>query len=283
MSLRKNITSQLRALLAIILFTSVMVENASAQILAYGAETIVNTTTAGNQSDPAIAMDASGNYVVVWASEDQDGEDFGIYFQRYDNTGTAVGVETQANVTTAFGQRNPDVAMSATGEFAICWQSNFEDTDGLGVWYAVYDNSGTLVQRQRVNDSAADEQMNPKVAMRHDGYFIVGYADDGQDGNGVGISYQPFSVTGVAQIGESVANPTTTGYQALPDIAMDSAGNYTWVWQTDGQDGDRAGIFGQRYDQSYSTVGSEFQVNTTTAGNQQEVAIAKNYNGDVTK
>src|SRR5437016_5448976 len=33
-----------------------------------GAETLVNTTIAGTHSDPRVAADAAGNYVVVWST-----------------------------------------------------------------------------------------------------------------------------------------------------------------------------------------------------------------------
>ena len=31
-----------------------------------GGETLVNTTTAGNQQNASVAMDANGNFVVAW-------------------------------------------------------------------------------------------------------------------------------------------------------------------------------------------------------------------------
>ena len=254
--------------------------NFYSQISTSGSETIVNTTTANDQKEPAVAMDSSGNYVVVWSSQVQDGMDYGVFFQRYNNSGTPIGSETQVNVTTNHGQRKPDVAMNPDGSFVITWQSNFEDTDGSGVWFALYDNTGSLIQRNRVNDSSADEQMDPTVAMRYDGYFVVGYSDDGQDGNNWGVSFQGFSSTGVAQFGEKVPNSTTLGYQGLPDVAIDSAGNYTWVWQSENNDGSGMGIFMQRYDKNNNTIGSETQVNTTTSGNQQEPSIAIDRNGN---
>ena len=52
-------------------------------------------------------------------------------------------------------------------------------------------------------------------------------------------------------------------------MAALSDGGFVAVWHASGdQDGDKKGIFGQRYDAQGVTVGSEFQVNTTTAGNQ---------------
>ncbi len=52
------------------------------------SETLVNTYTKGNQLDGTIAMDAAGDFVVVWASqgEDPDGS-WGIYAQRFNSMG----------------------------------------------------------------------------------------------------------------------------------------------------------------------------------------------------
>jgi len=43
-----------------------------------GGEFQVNTFTIGHQVDPAVAMDAAGNFLAVWASESSDGDRTGI-------------------------------------------------------------------------------------------------------------------------------------------------------------------------------------------------------------
>ena len=53
-----------------------------------GGETLVNTATANAQSigagvSQAMASDASGNYIVVWQSDLQDGSGSGIYAQQF--------------------------------------------------------------------------------------------------------------------------------------------------------------------------------------------------------
>ena len=47
----------------------------SAQV---GVETRVNTYTTGNQLNPSVAMDANGDFVVVWQSFGQDGSSDGV-------------------------------------------------------------------------------------------------------------------------------------------------------------------------------------------------------------
>lgn len=69
--------------------------------------------------------------------------------------------------------------------------------------------------------------------------------------------------------GEFQVNTTTAGNQDSPTVARDAAGNFVVVWEEqNGLDGDFRGIFAQRYNAAGVPQGPEFQVNTTTAGNQ---------------
>jgi hypothetical protein len=71
-------------------------------------------------------------------------------------------------------------------------------------------------------------------------------------------------------------NTFTTEGQNSSAVGVDGDGNFvvTWVSEdnvsvgAEGQDGDLAGIFAQRFDAAANPVGPEFQVNTTTAGAQ---------------
>jgi hypothetical protein len=51
--------------------------------VAQGTEFLVNTFTANNQRFPSAAIDSSGDFVVTWQSNGQDGSSYGIYAQRY--------------------------------------------------------------------------------------------------------------------------------------------------------------------------------------------------------
>src|SRR5262245_55162910 len=62
-----------------------------------GSEFRVNTSGAGPWVRPAVASDATGNFIVVWASYGQDGSSFGIVGQRYGASGAALGSEFAVN------------------------------------------------------------------------------------------------------------------------------------------------------------------------------------------
>jgi hypothetical protein len=97
--------------------------------IALGSEFRVNTTTAGDQVNPTVAMDALGNFVIAWASNGQDGSGWGIYAKHYNVTGLALGGEFRVNTTTAGDQTAPAVGMNPlTGDFIITWSSYGQDS-----------------------------------------------------------------------------------------------------------------------------------------------------------
>jgi hypothetical protein len=102
-----------------------------------GGETLVNTTTSGSQGPimgtKNVAMDANGNYVVVWQDgSGVDGSGIGVYAQRYNAAGTAQGAQFRVNSYTAGDQQWPEVAMDSSGNFVVVWQSMGQDGSSLG-------------------------------------------------------------------------------------------------------------------------------------------------------
>ena len=81
-----------------------------------GGEFQANAYTTGNQVFADVAADADGDFVVVWRSDGQDGDQGGIYAQRFNAAGTKVGGEFRDNTVTAGNQMNPSVAMDDVGK-----------------------------------------------------------------------------------------------------------------------------------------------------------------------
>jgi hypothetical protein len=57
-------------------------------------------------------------------------------------------------------------------------------------------------------------------------------------------------------------------------------GRFVVVWQSEGQDGDRSGVYAQVYDYEGVALGSELRVNGRTTGRQFHPAVAMHANGD---
>src|SRR5690349_3284452 len=104
----------------------------SAAGVAQGGELHVNMFTPFDQSAPTVAIDADGDFVVAWQDVAQEGTDAGIYAQRYDAAGNALGGNFHVNSFTTGGQLHPAVAMDAAGDFVIVWDSP-QDGSNLGI------------------------------------------------------------------------------------------------------------------------------------------------------
>ncbi len=249
--------------------------------VAQGGNVLVNTTTANLQAEANVAMDANGNFVVVWSSDAQDGSGLGIYAQRYNASGVAQGAEFRVNFITVNAQQNPAVAMDASGNFVVTWTDSAADSFTSGVYAQRYNNAGVAQGSAfRVNTTIAGAQTDPVIAMNAGGSFVIAWQSTGQDGSGIGIYAQRFNSAGVAQGGEILANGTTSGDQWHPSIAMDTTGGFVVVWEdVNGADGSSNGIFGRRFDASGVAQGGEFRVNTTTADQQTAPAVGMNAAG----
>ncbi len=242
--------------------------------VAQGAQFHVNTYTADNQSNPTVAMDANGNFVVVWQSNGQDGSSYGVYAQRYNSSGVAQGSEFRVNTYTTVDQLEAAVAMDANGNFVIAWQSYGQDaTNTIGIYAQRYNSSGVAQGGEfQVNTYTANDQTEPSVAMDANGNFVIAWQSYGQDGSVDGIYAQRYNSSGVRQGSEFHVSTYTTGTQDLPVVAMDSSGNFVVVWES-AQDGSGNGIYGQRYNSSGVAQGGEFQINTTTTNQQQNPVV----------
>jgi hypothetical protein len=205
--------------------TPLQCSSSSPQCNAETGEFRVNSFTAGNQSQPKIAMDSGGDFIITWMSYDpnssnttQDGSLSGVYAQRYNSigeprpcSGTAqeCNMETgefRVNTYTSSEQKNPAVAMDDNGDFVITWRSNFQDENLNGLLY----------------------------------------------GYGYEIFSKRYNSSGIAQKPEFRVHELTFDWRDSPAIAMDRAGDFVITWQSyyhEGPGGDY-GIYGQRYSSS---------------------------------
>ena len=245
-----------------------------------GPEFRVNTFTTNHQDYPSIASDSSGNFVVVWASEGQDGLALGIFAQRYSSSGAVVGPEFRVNTFTSNDQFRPSVARDSSGNFVIAWGSVVQPGVVYGVFGQRYANTGTpLGPEFRVNTYTSGFAFEPFVAFDSVGNFVVVWQSS-QDGSDFGVFGQRYASTGVPLGSEFRVNSYTSNGQSLPSVASDGAGNFIVVWDSYTQDGSFDGVFGQRYAASGLPLGPEFRVNTYTTSPQRLPSVAASSSGN---
>lgn len=96
-----------------------------------GSEFVVNTWTSEQQINPAIAMNAAGDFVISWESYPQDGSYFGVYAQVFSSHGVPQGSEFRVNSSTYLDQVNPSLGMNADGEIVITWSYSGSGYTGI--------------------------------------------------------------------------------------------------------------------------------------------------------
>lgn len=250
---------------------------AAGQLL--GPEFQVNTYTTSYQMDSAVAADDSGNFLVAWASDLQDGSRDGIFGRRFDSAGLPAGGDFRVNSYTADVQRYPAVAGDGSGSFLVVWQSDLQDGSGYGVFGRLSTPSG-LWSEFRVNSYTPGGQKAAEVAAIGPGTFVVVWQSDLQDGSSYGVFGQRVMSSGSPLGGEFRVNSYTTGFQKDPEVAADGSGNFVVVWRSYLQDGSQSGVFAQRFNSAGSKVGSEFRVNSYTTGAQNGCAVAADDSGN---
>ena len=244
--------------------------------IAVGAEIAVNEFVTKDQMSPTVAMADDGSFVVVWASEDQDGDQWGIYGMRFDASGNKLDVpgslpgthEFQINVHTTGNQNDPAIASDGSGNFVVTWTS---DADQAGansksdIFFRRFDSTGIAIDAtdQLVNTQISFEQFDSSVDMNDAGQFVVSWtADSNQDGNGLGVFAQKFAADGNTIGSEILVNSTTDQDQYDASIAIDSSGSFAVVFSS--QDHPlgtgRDVIIAQRFDTTGSKVGAEIHV-----------------------
>ncbi len=245
------------------------------------AEFLVNTYTSSEQLSSELTDLAGGGFVVTWQSYGQDGSHYGVYGQIFDAQGAKVGSEILLNSYTASEQSDPTITTLTNGNFVVSWTSG-DNQDGsiYGIYGQIFTFAGVKVGSEfQVNSHTADTQRYAAIAALDNGGFVVTWQSNLQDGSSFGIYGQRYDATGTAVGSEFGINTYTTSAQDNVDVTGLTNGGFVAVWASSAQDGSGYGIYGQEYDASGVSVGSEFQINEYTAGDQKDPSVTALANG----
>jgi len=249
---------------------------AAGQFAPHGPEFRVNTYTTSSQIHPVVASDAAADFVVVWDSVGQDGDNYGVFGQTFTGSGTPTGPEFRANTYTTGLQFHPSVASDASGNFVVVWQNVFQFGGPNDVFGQRYSGAGVPMGSEfRVNSYTTDTQGRPSVAADSAGNFVVVWEgrSDGSNSD-YGIFGQRFAASGAPLGPEFRVNSYTGNAQRYPSVAVNASGAIIVVWQSVFQDGSYEGVFAQRFAASGAPLAGEFRVNTSVLLNQEDPSVA---------
>ena len=201
----------------------------------------ISTSVLTNTS-PAIAMNASGAYVVSWSDANNQ-----VSARLYDATRTAVTLGGDVTSSTAGGQSS--VGMSDSGTYVVAYANagviNYRLYDAAG-------NAASAVTQANLNPpdtTPAASRANPSVAMTATGEFAVAWENAAQDGSGTGVYLRQYTSAGVAVRSDIQVATSTSGAQHGASLVYKGT-QVTALWNGNGtQTGqvDTQGVFFQRY------------------------------------
>jgi hypothetical protein len=216
---------------------------------------------------PAAAMDADGNFVVVWDGGDGSGN-YGVFQRRYDSAGLLQGEGFVASDTSTTYLRWPDAAARPEGDFVVTW-SGMPSLYGPDPFISAQRfNSDGTPQGDEVSVSPSMRfQRLPAVSIGDAG-FVVAWEDDvgyGESSDYIVLARR-FGSDGQALDSSFQVNTYATGNQKSADVAIDPAGNFIVVWNSGDPTIGPTEIFARFYNSSGVAQGDDFQVNLSTGG-----------------
>ncbi|GEM_PF-1517293 len=133
---------------------------------------------------PKIAMNNDGSFVITWDDERNPQTLPDVYMQRFNPSGQKIGnnVKVSDDNSTGVRQAGNVVSTDGYGRIAVCW---IDDRDNQNsIYYQLYDNSGSPIGVNRKANilSSLFSRTSPRVSMRNDGKFFIGWLDVGFTG-----------------------------------------------------------------------------------------------------
>jgi hypothetical protein len=252
-----------------------------------GADFMVNTTLAGLQQFPSVALTGGGTFVVTWDGSGL-GDDAGVFLQRYGNAGPLVTPDSVSGRVYNDLNHNgePDAGEPGLVGWVVYLDGNGNGRYDAGELSAITDTGGnyTIGELPPGTYTVAESLRAPGWVQTAPagGTYTATITARGESVTGLDFGdYQG----GIGPVGsEARANVTTAGTQQtttgdnIKAAAGNRQGNYVVTWQGNGP-GDPDGIFARLYGSDGRPRTDEFRVNETVAGAQAEPMVAMSGNG----
>lgn len=217
---------------------------------------------------PKVACDGFCNFVITWSDNREDSLSANIYAQKYDSSGTPIDSNFKVNDDGTTIHIYSDISMDFSGKFVISWVDGRTDTS---IYAQRYDSDGSVLGSNfKVNDSLARIDWitpisMPAIAMDSTGSFVITWQDF-REGSNSNIYSQRYTSSGEPiGLNSKVNDDGASADQELPDIAVDTSGNFIITWK-DYRNGFYSDFYVQRCSSSGAFLGDNFKVNDTDIG-----------------
>ncbi len=225
------------------------------------------------QYNPAVAINDSGKFVVVWV--DNRNSKWDIYGQRYDAEGRPQdgNFEVTEDTSNTYGESYCAVAIDGNGNFVVVWTNQRNEDLKTGIHGRRYDASALPQENSFiVNDDAnGTGHSGPAIAMDDSGNFVAVWQDSRNVNSDI---YRQLYDSGGMPQGSNLRVNFDEGStsQFAPGIAVDDSGNFVVVWEDHRNDID---IYAQPFAKNGRKVGANYRVNNDSEGKFQGVPDVK--------
>lgn len=194
-----------------------------------------------NATPPRAAMDAQGNFVVVWEDRTLLTNSV-IYAQRYRAGGLPAGLKTRINPLLPLQAFQPTVAMDHAGNYLVAWHTPHStgnlSSSGYDLWARRYSaaglGQGAAFQLNASGGISIEESLS--VARDPDGDSVIAWT--GSTGmyccTPKEVDIQRYAADGSPRGGKTAVRSDPSDYGApivsAPTTAMDAYGNVVVVW-----------------------------------------------------
>ncbi len=260
-----------------------------------GNATEIARSGSTERSNPVVAMNASGQFIVVWEAEDQDGDNNGLYAQRFAADGTPMArpslalsagksgavyenpYEFRISRETKDDQRTPAVALFDNGRFIITWVQE-EGGDDDQILYATFDDQGNqeLNSDQLASTNDNRQYETPVVAINNTTQTaVIAFVKD----PGTGTPDLELAKIGSNGLVDTVKlNVHSHGFLARPAIAMNDNGAIVVAWQEGFLDN---AMYFKRLDANLDQIGSDTEYFQSFDKYQSSPSIALDASGNI--
>lgn len=195
-----------------------------------------------NQLNPAVAMDADGDFVITWQSEVSNVLVRGSYTDIYAKTYSARSyINDHSYLNDAYVEEESeklwpsDMMVNTVDTYTYIevdpddYSQNYYQKDSKTVYIqSVVETSKEF----RVNTSTTNAQRNPDVAMDLDGNFVIVWDSEGQTISYFnGVYMQRYDKNGKAVSAETRVDTEVTGASTNPSVAADDNGQFVVTWE----------------------------------------------------
>ena len=227
------------------LFRTALLETLETRLLMDGSaqEQLVNNLIprlqSSDQQSTALAVNAQGDRVIVYAGYRDDDPD-GVFYRQYPHNAPPRDV-LLANVERRQEQSTPSVVVADNGNFAIVWQGRGRDEvaglrDTFGVFLRWFNSQGQPLSGEIiVNQQIEGVQEHADLALMPDGSLVVVWAGASRE-DASGVYARRFSKTGQPLGPQVLLHAPDAVRHDFPsvDVAQDGSIYVTWSRRTGG-------------------------------------------------